>query len=220
MNIIGSVKQFLLQKYLSRKTGVQFGKKAITDKWSQFEGNNSINKGSQVKASFVGLGTYIAPNSIIRKAKIGRFCAIGEHVRTGLGLHPINDFVSIHPAFFSLAEQAGFTFVNEQLFEEHKYIDKERKYYVQIGSDVWIGNNVMIMDGVTIGDGAVIAGGAVVTKDVESFSIVGGVPARHIKYRFTEDQREVILNNPWWEKPFDWLKTNADKFRSFEQLYS
>lgn len=54
---------------------------------------------------------------------------------------------------------------------------------VRIGNDVWIGRRVMIMPGVTVSDGAIIAAGAVVTKDVPPYSMVGGVPARVIKYR-------------------------------------
>ena len=69
-----------------------------------------------------------------------------------------------------------------------------------IGNDVWIGLNATILDGVTIGDGAIVAAGAVVTKDVPPYAVVAGVPAKIIKYRFTESQIDFLLKFRWWEK--------------------
>ena len=68
------------------------------------------------------------------------------------------------------------------------------------------------MEGVTIGDGAIIAANALVTKDVVPYSIVGGVPAKHIKWRFDESQRDFLINFKWWDKPVEWIKENADSF--------
>ena len=67
-----------------------------------------------------------------------------------------------------------------------------------IGNDVWIGSEAMIMSGVTIGDGAIIGARAVVLKDVPAYAVVGGNPARHIKYRFTEDEIKKLLSLQWW----------------------
>lgn len=67
-----------------------------------------------------------------------------------------------------------------------------------IGNGVWIGDGVIVLPGVTIGDGAVCAAGAVVARDVEPFSIVGGVPARHLKYRFAPDVIEALQEIAWW----------------------
>lgn len=69
---------------------------------------------------------------------------------------------------------------------------------VIIGNDVWIAENVTIMSGVTIGDGSVIACNSHVVKDVEPYSLVGGNPAKFIKYRFTQDQIEKLLQIKWW----------------------
>jgi len=148
--------------------------------------------------SFLGFGSYIANNSDIRKTKVGKYCSIGDNVRTGIGLHPSREFVSTHPAFFSLNKQAGFTFVENQKFEEHKYVDEENKYFVVIGHDVWVGNNVIIMDGITIGNGAIVAAGSVVTKSVEPYCIVGGVPAKLIRKRFTDEQIANLEKIKWW----------------------
>lgn len=72
---------------------------------------------------------------------------------------------------------------------------------VKIGNDVWIGTRAMILDGITIGDGAVIGAGAVVTKNVPPYAIVGGVPAKIIKYRFSQDKINELLASQWWNDP-------------------
>ena len=82
-----------------------------------------------------------------------------------------------------------------------------------IGNDVWIGANVSILPGVYIGDGAVIAAGAVVTKDVEPYAIVGGVPAKVIRYRFSPKEIYILLKIKWW----DWSVEEVE--RNIELLY-
>jgi len=202
------------QFYLKLKVRllVKLGNRTRINRQSDFEGNNLIMQNTNFINSSIGLGSYIASNSVLRSTKIGRFCAIGDNVRTGLGLHPSNTFVSIHPAFFSTQKQAGFTFTGKNLFEEHRFTDSTKKYYVEIGNDVWIGSNVMIMDGTKIGDGAIIAGGSIVTKDVLPYSIVAGVPAKILKYRFTPEEISFLLEFKWWEKDINWLKENAELF--------
>jgi len=69
----------------------------------------------------------------------------------------------------------------------------------EIGNDVWIGNGAVVMAGVKVGHGAIIARNAVVTKDVEPYQIVGGNPARAIRYRFSESTRAALLASQWWE---------------------
>ena len=72
---------------------------------------------------------------------------------------------------------------------------------MRIGHDVWVGQNAAILSGVTIGNGAVVAGFSVVTKDVPPYAIVGGNPARIIRYRFTPDQIAALLRIAWWDWP-------------------
>jgi acetyltransferase-like isoleucine patch superfamily enzyme len=180
-----------------------------------FEGYNAVYPGAVVKNSFLGAGTYIGSGTKVGNTRIGRFCTIADNVRISLGRHPSDTFVSIHPAFFSTHKQGGFTFVDETKFEEH-VTAKGSQYFVEIGHDVWIGNNVLIMDGVTIGNGAIIAAGAVVTKDVAPYSIVGGLPAKFIKWRFTQEQIEKLEKLQWWEKDIQWLKENSMLFEDID----
>lgn len=77
---------------------------------------------------------------------------------------------------------------------------------IVVGSDVWIGYEAVVMAGVTIGDGAIVASRAVVTRDVPPYAIVGGVPARVIKYRFDPATVECLLGIRWWEWPAEKIR--------------
>lgn len=215
------IKQYIIKlkvKLIANK--VRFGKLVIINLNTQFEGYNALGNNTQFVDSFLGIGSYIANNSTIRKTKIGKYCAIGDNVRTYLGNHPVKDFVSIHPAFFSTLQQSGFTFTEKQLFEEHKYIDAEKRYVCQIGNDVWIGNDVLIIDGIEIGNGAVVASGAIVTKNVEPYTIVGGVPAKQIRKRFSNEQIEKLEKIKWWDKDIDWVKKNSHLYNDIKKFLS
>lgn len=205
------IRRPLLILYIKKKYDVIFGKGAGADLNTVFEGKNLINNYSSLSKSYMGLGSYIAGHTSLTRIKIGRFCSIGQNVKNSLGIHPTN-FISTHPAFFSTKKQAGFTFAERDMFEEHKYVDKEKKYLVVIGNDVWIGNNVILMDGITIGDGAIIGTGAIVTKDVEPYSIVGGIPAKLIRKRFSQEEIDLLLKFKWWNKDFEWIEENAKQF--------
>lgn len=166
---------------------------------------NMIYKYSRVRHTQMDDYSYIARDCHIYNTSIGKFSCIGPNVTTGMGAHPSSNFVSSHPLFYStLGQTAGLVIVEKTLFNEFPL--------TTIGNDVWIGNNAVIKYGVTIGDGAIIAAGAVVTKDVEPFSIVGGVPAKVIKYRFTPEQISFLLSFKWWNRDLDWLKANKDLF--------
>ena len=85
---------------------------------------------------------------------------------------------------------------------------------------MWIGDSAVIMEGITIGDGAVIAAGSVVTKDVPAYAIVAGVPAKILKYRFNDAQREDLLDIQLWNKDIKWIKENAERFSDVDELIS
>ncbi len=172
---------------------------------AKFEGMSKVYCGTDVSYSSIGRGTYFSRNTSMTHSKIGRYCSIGPYVRVIAGTHPVDSFISTHPAFYSTACQAGFTYVNENHFVEFTYADEEAKYLVEIGNDVWIGARATLLAGIKVGNGAIIAAGSVVTKSVDDFSIVGGVSAKHIRFRFDEAQREKILSDPWWEKEETWI---------------
>ncbi len=169
---------------------------------TKFGKNNYIGENVTINNSSMDDYSYINMNSIIRNTVIGKFCSIGSNVQIVLGKHPI-DFVSIHPAFYS--NNKFFT-----TFSDKNYLNEYDK--VEIGNDVWIAEGVVIPGGITIGNGAIVMARAVVTKNVEPFSIVGGIPARHIKYRFEKDIADKLNAIEWWNWEESFLKEN---FRLF-----
>ncbi len=170
-----------------------------------------------ISETTIGKGTYIAQNSIISKTTIGKFCSIGPNLVCGYGIHPTNG-ISTNPCFYSTLKQNGMTYSSVDKIIERKNIT--------IGNDVFIGMNVSILDGVTIGNGAVVGAGAVVTNNVEPYSIVGGVPAKHIKYRFPKEICEKLEKISWWdfddekikdvEKMFFDVEGFVSKYREFD----
>ena len=94
----------------------------------------------------------------------------------------------------------------------------EMKEVVNIGNDCWIGENVFLVGGINIGDGAVILAGAVVTADVPAYAIVGGIPAKIIKYRYDENTIQLLQKFKWWNKDISWLKENWELLCNIEQL--
>lgn len=217
MRLARILKVYLLKRG-KRGEGVKFFSGSIINKQCFFEGYNSVYQNTVLAHCHIGLGSYIAKNTSLTRTKIGRFCSIGDDVKTGMGLHPTTKFASVHPAFYSTKGQAGFTFAEEDAFQEHLYVDNTKKYYVDIGNDVWVGSHALIMDGVTIGDGAVVAAGAVVTKDVAPYTIVGGVPAKEIKKRFSESQIEKLLRTTWWNRDLDWIEQHKGAFQDIDAL--
>lgn len=149
-------------------------------------------------------------NCFIRAEKIGRFCSIAPNVSIGMGEHDYTNFSTSIAfemnrgdrmvQFTGLLSDESFVhaIINEK---SQKRLKRSRSHAggVVIGNDVWIGTGAIIMSGVTIGDGAVVAAGSVVTKDVQPYTIVGGIPAKTIKMRFSETIIEQMMEIQWWK---------------------
>ena len=148
--------------------------------------------------------SYVSDSCVLLEATIGKFCSIGPNVRIAPGSHPTNTFVSTNPLLFSYVPYFQKNFLDKDYFKT------ERR--VTIGNDVWICANAVIADGVTIGDGAVIAANAVVNRNVAPYSIVGGVPAKHIRYRFEPQEVAFLVDLKWWDKSIEWIEQNVTHF--------
>lgn len=134
--------------------------------------------------SKIGNYNYFSPYVLVNNAQIGNYCSIGPSAKIGLGEHNTG-MISTYP---SVGDGAGSMSV----------FDFNRPTIIE--NDVWIGANVMIKQGVRIGNGAVIGAGSVVTKDVQPFSIVYGVPAKHIRFRFSDSTIKEIIESKWYER--------------------
>jgi acetyltransferase-like isoleucine patch superfamily enzyme len=169
----------------------------------------SLKGKTSIRHSQVGAYTYFA-DCMISNTSIGSFCSIGPGVIIGgLGRHPVN-MISTHPAFYSLLMQAGTTFSDDNYFEELKQ--------TKVGHDVWVGANVTVLDGVVIGNGAIVAAGSVIVKEVPPYAIVGGVPGKLIRFRFSQSEVELLEATGWWHFPPELLIKLAPDFRMGDVL--
>lgn len=175
-----------------------------------------IYRGVKAKNAVIGAHSYIAANTDIENAEIGKFCSVADHCRIGMSGHSLQ-YISTSPIFTQTRNALQERWIEEDIFE-HKS-EKER---VVLGHDVWVGSHVLINGGVHVGNGACIAAGAVVVKDVPPYAIVGGVPAKIIRYRFPKEVIEKLEKIQWWNLPIDVLKQNIHLFQkeniSIEEL--
>jgi len=172
---------------------------------SSFGKYNWLDRYSLIVNCTMGDFTYCSDHCLLQNARIGKFCSIGPNVRIAPGKHPTT-FVSTHPSTFNNQPNFLRNFVDTDTYKSSEQVN--------IGNDVWIGANCLIVDGVTIADGAIIAANSVVNKDVGTYEIVGGVPAKFIKKRFTDNEIDELLKMQWWNKDEAWIQKNVTKFAS------
>lgn len=197
----------------------EFARHSYLSYLTRLAGHNHIGRDAYVLGSHMGYGSSVADNGYFFNAVIGKYTCIGPRSAVIAGRHPTDAFVSIHPAFFSAGKKIGLSYTDRQLFREYAYVGDTGKSVV-IGNDVWVGADVKIMEGITVGDGAVLGAGALVTRNVEPYEIVAGVPAKHIRYRFEESDREWLLQLKWWDKTETWIRKNAQYFSDVKALKS
>ncbi len=176
------------------KDNTLIGDDAVIDRANLAE-HVEIGRRSYVQDSSMGYGSYIGQNSLVKFTDIDKFCSISWNVSIGGSNHNYSS-ASMYTAYW-------WKRVFDVKFEDHNEGLK-----TNVGNSVWIGAGVNILRGITIGNGAVIGAGAVVVKDVKPFEIVGGVPAKHIKFRFDEETIIALEEIAWW----NWSVENIKKY--------
>lgn len=195
-----------LSSFFSAKRfcGADVSLTAIWDKSTFFSKTSALRRFSKCYNVKVGFYSSIGVHSTVTNATIGNFSVIARNCDVGLGPHPTN-YLSCHSIFYKNKPwKYHAEWVAPISFDETRITN--------IGNDVWIGAKSTIMDGVTIGNGAIIAAGSVVTKDVPPFAVVGGAPAKIIKFRFPLEIIERLEEIQWWNLSDEEISKNIEIF--------
>ncbi len=185
-------------------------KKAIIEKGCSFDSKSIIHpdvhllENCIINNSEIHSYTYLGKNCLIQNTSIGKFCSIANDVLIGLGNHPL-DLLSTSPLFYRVNNPLQINLIK-------KDVDLIEYKPISVGNDVWIGTRAIVMDGVSVGHGAVIAANSVVTKNVPPFAVVGGIPAKIIKYRFSTNKIEEIIKSKWWDTNIETITTKYKDF--------
>jgi hypothetical protein len=162
---------------------------------------------TRISHSSFGDYSYMMEDGQVLYSEIGKFCSIASNVRINAQNHPT-----------WRASQHHFTYRSQDYFEgatpDEEIFAWRRRNAVTIGHDVWIGHAAILTAGVTVGTGAVIAAGAVVTRPVEAYQIVAGVPARPVKARFPLDVAARLEALAWWDWQHGDIHKSLDDFRN------
>lgn len=182
-----------------RKTNIVVSSHVEISDDSVLEDYVGIAHHAQILNSYIGKRTSVGRYAKIRDTNIGAYCSISWDVTIGAVTHPL-DRLSTHA--FTYRKQFG-------IVEQDTVI---KQLQTNIGNDVWIGCGAIVKSGVTIGNGAIIGAGAVVTHDVAPYSIVVGVPAKHIKYRYSKELCDKAEKLKWWDWEDEKITEHLDLF--------
>lgn len=170
---------------------------------SKIDKTSEIGTSCNIAGSQMGKYSYCGNDCQIVNAEIGSYCSVSDHVFIGGAEHPV-DWVSTSPVFHNTRHSGPS--------KRFAKFDLPKTKRTIIGNDVWIGHGVTIKQGVIIGNGAVVGSNALVTKDVAPYAIVGGVPAKTIKYRFSQDVINRLEEVQWWNLPDEEITKRIDLF--------
>ncbi|WP_108658451.1 DapH/DapD/GlmU-related protein [Acuticoccus kandeliae] len=168
-----------------------------------------IGAHTRLDDSAMGDYSYIVDYGQMMFATVGKFCSIASHVRLNPSNHPMERVTSHHFTY-----RAGDYFPDAE--NDASIFEWRRAHAVHVGHDVWIGHGATVMPGVSIGNGAVVGAGAVVTRDVDPYTIVAGVPARPLRRRFAPDIADRIDALGWWDWPHASLRTALADFQRLD----
>jgi len=214
-HIINTISLFLIKRKFSSLfsnlmfANIRFPKSITFFKKNKIYGNVEFGEGVSIYNVSIGgnirIGKYTSingPNTTIvchgNKVIIGSFCSIARNVQ-----------IQGHNHNYKRATSSS---IFKTIFNTNDASDYEVKGNITIEDDVWIGTNSVILSGVSIGRGAIVAAGSIVSKNVEPYSIVGGIPAKFIKKRFTDENILELENSKWWEWKIDKILKNKEFF--------
>jgi len=165
----------------------------------------AVGARTTITETLLGDYTYVMNDCQSIYSEIGKFCSIASHTRLNPSNHPLWR-PSLHH-FSYRSKFYGFGEDDEEIFQWR------RENRVVLGHDVWIGHGATVLPGVKVGTGAVVGAGSVVTKEVQPYTIVAGVPARMIRRRVTEEVEASLMRIQWWNWTHDRLAGTLEDFR-------
>jgi phosphonate metabolism protein (transferase hexapeptide repeat family) len=166
----------------------------------------AVGARTSIVESSLGDYSYVVSDCQVIYSEIGKFCSIAAQSRLNPGNHPLERVALHHFTYRSASYDMGP--------DDAEFFDWRRAHRVVLGHDVWIGHGAVVLPGVRIGTGAVVGAGAVATRDVPPFAIAVGVPARILRFRFSDDRIARLLALAWWDWPHERLLRALTDFRA------